>query len=168
MKFQQLISGNLSKREFSFILIPIFTFLVICWTIARALYPGYAITKNMISDQGNIYNNPVGCWFFIISTSIAGIMLIFYFIYIYRQFQPTLKFLSGFMAIVGFIGGIGLFLVGVNPQGLGGINWSIHNIGSDMAFIGLGTACGISFLIMGKRIYKKQPWLFGIRKVFPA
>ena len=94
MLFKGLLTGKISKRDMSKISIPIALALVIGWAIARALYAaknGYTINHNFISQQGCIYPNPIGAWFFIITTAVFGLFFGPYMMFLYRRLLPTLK-----------------------------------------------------------------------------
>jgi hypothetical protein len=154
---RNFLTGNLPKKHFGNIFLPLLGGMVICWFIARWLLPvPYYMTSYAISRQGNIVQNPVGSWFFIISTGLTGIFLIFYFLYLYRRLLPSVKLLCRLFLLCGIIGGIGLTFVGIFPE-QSDLQF-MHNIGSTMAFSGLGVGGGLSALIMFIRILQKRPW----------
>ena len=156
-----LFTGRWSKKKFSALYLPIIFLLLCCWTIARAFYPidnGYCIDACRISRQGNLSANPVGGWFFIISTGIAGLFLIFYFIFAYRRLRGGYTFFARLFLFCGCVGGIGLCLVGVCPEGSGHAVQTMHNSGVFMAFGGLGSAEGLSFLVLYLKLLKKESW----------
>lgn len=156
---RSLYTGNIAKTRFALFFLPILLLQIIGWAIARALLPaGYLLDINAISRQGNLVQNPIGAWFFIISTAITGFLLIFYFIYLYRRLLPTMKFLCRLFVFFGIIGGLGLSLVGMFPEQGGDVVQTVHNIGNIMAFGGLGIAAFFSLVIMFRRLIKKQPW----------
>jgi hypothetical protein len=111
-----------------------------------------------ISRQGNLGMNPVGGWFFIISTGIVGLFLISYFSFAYRRLGKNPGILNKIFRLFGSLGGFGLFLVGVNPEGSGGIIDTLHNIGNTMAFGGLGVAAFLSIVILMLKMLHKEPW----------
>jgi Protein of unknown function (DUF998) len=156
-----MITGRLSQKQFGLIFIPIEIIMLICWTIARSLYKGggsYVINRNMISNQGNLTDNPIGAWFFIIGTTLVGISIINYFTFMYHQIQPVWKPLGSLFLLSGITGGIGLVMVAIFPENLSSNGQLLHNIGATMAFSGLGGAVGLSLLIMSIKILLKHSW----------
>jgi len=156
-----LFTGRWSKKKFSALYLPIIFLLLCCWAIARAFYPldnGYCIDVYRISRQGNISLNPVGGWFFIISTGFAGLFFIFYFIFAYRRLLGSNTFLVRLFLFCGCVGGIGLFMVGVCPEGSGHAVQAMHDFGAEMAYGGLCSAVGLSFLILSLKLRKKESW----------
>lgn len=156
-----LLTGRWNKNKFSALYLPIVFLALCCWAIARAFYPldnGYCIDFDRISRQGNISMNPVGSWFFIISTGITGLFFIFYFIFAYRRLLGRYTFLARLFLFCGCVGGMGLFLVGVCPEGRGPAVQMMHDIGDGMAFGGSGCAIGLSLLILFLKLLKKKSW----------
>lgn len=134
-----LLTGRWSKEKFSALYFPIIFLALCCWTIARVFYPldnWYCIDVCRISRQGNMSTNPVGGWFFIISTAITGLFFIFYFIFAYRRLLGNNTFLARLFLFWGCVSGIGLFLVGVCPEGSRHAVQTMHDVGDGMAFGG--------------------------------
>lgn len=156
-----LITGRWHKKKFAALYLPVIFLLLCCWAIARAFYPmdnGYCIDVYRISRQGNISLNPVGGWFFIISTGIAGLFFILYFIFAYRRLLGRHAFLARLFLFSGCVGGIGFSLVGICPEGSGHAMQMIHDFGAKMAYGGLGSAMGLSFLILSLKLRNKESW----------
>lgn len=156
-----LLNGTISKKQLSILFFPVLFLQMACWAIARMLYPhddGYYMNFLHISRQGNILMNPIGGWFFVISTAITGFFLVFYFIFLYRRLLPSFKYLARLFLFTGTVGGIGLAFVGMFPEGPNSTIQFLHNVGSTCAFTGLGCTAGFSLLIMLVRIIQKRPW----------
>lgn len=157
-----IITGKVSKKKFAWIFIPSVLFLIVSWFIARLLWnngvEGYFWDQNMISSHGNLNNNPIGGWFFIISTVIAGFNMLFFSIFLARRFWRTFWPFTVLFLLCGSVGGIGFALVGATPEGSGPTIGYIHGLGTNMAFMGLGAAAGMSFLICVIRLLIKKPW----------
>jgi len=161
MNFKQIITGKISKRELGWFYFPILVLVTIFWSIARALYPldgGYYANFNVISRQGNILLNPIGGWFFIIGTALAGLLIIPYMIYVARAMAPTLKLINWLFLLCGILGGFGLMVVGLVPESEFMPQGEIHLTGATFAFAGLCGAVALSFLIMFVRILQKKSW----------
>ncbi|MCX6994081.1 MAG: hypothetical protein NT011_13200 [Kiritimatiellaeota bacterium] len=58
----------------------------------------------------------------------------------------------------GCVGGIGFSLVGICPEGSGHAMQMIHDFGAKMAYGGLGSAMGLSFLILSLKLRNKESW----------
>ena len=161
---KKLVRGQLSKKQLGFFFLPLLALLLVSWLISRALYPhegGFKMDLLQISRQGNIGMNPIGAWFFIFSTTLVGILLVFFFVHVFRVFSQERQGLwkgPELFLVSGVIGGIGLAMVAAFPEGESSIINLIHGIGSGMAFSGLGTAAGLSFLIMFIKMNKKASW----------
>jgi hypothetical protein len=157
-----LFKGELSKKEFMSLYIPAILFLVLAWGFARTVFfhkMGYEVESNFISSQGNIYTNPIGSWFFIISTAYMGIILFFYFIFLYHYLKPNLPVISHAMVYAGAAGGIGLTGVGVFPEHLTEFINIIHNTSATLAFSGLGLGALLSMIILTIKAFQKEHWL---------
>jgi hypothetical protein len=157
--------GTMDKKDFSKIFIPNILIFLICCIISQILFrnydinppDSYSIMRYRISQQGYLDRNPVGGWFFIISSGITGILLIGYYMYIFQRIKPTTTILTKIMLYCGILGSIGFSMVGFFPMGNGIID-DIHGLGSDMAFYGMGLAAFISFLIMIRKMQLKEVW----------
>ena len=153
--------GRLKKKQLRMIFLPSVFILITCWTIAKVLYTadgGYEIDKNHISNQGNFFKNPVGAWFFALSTAYIGILLVFYMIHLYHALKPRVKVLPQLMLLTGIVGGIGLSMVAVFAEGFGGIIQEIHDFGAILAFGGLAIAGLLSLAVMICKLVMRQPW----------
>ena len=156
-----LFTGRWSKYKFSALYFTIIFLLLSCWAIARAFYPidnGYCIDVCRISRQGNLSVSPVGGWFFIVSTGIAGLFFVLYFIFAYRRLLGGCIFLARLFLFCGCAGGVGFFLLGVCPEGSGPAVQALHDFGAEMAYGGLSTAVGLSFLILSLKLRQKKTW----------
>ena len=76
----------------------------------------------------------------------------------FRRFENTFLPLRLLFLFAGCVGGIGFSIVGMTPEGSGPKIGLAHGIGTGMAFIGLGSAAGLSCLIMLVRIIQKEAW----------
>ena len=162
MPFLNLLTGNLSKKRLAWFLIPTSFVLLLFWFIARLLfgYNGqwYFWDRFPISSQGSLVKNPIGCWFFVAGTVVASFNIVILLTYVFRQLGRRFWLLSILFLGTGLIGAFGLFLVGVTPEGSGRLLGSIHSLGAQLAFRGLGSAAGLSVLIGLIRIIVKEPW----------
>jgi hypothetical protein len=159
--FKKLLIGTLSKKDFLKVFMPILLFQIIMWLIARLLYPeegGFLLNYHQISRQGNPTMNPNGYLYFIIGTLVICFGLIFAFNFMFQRLYVEIKIFSSLFLILGWIGAIGLAMVAVFPEGTGSFNGDVHNIGSILAFGGLGLAAFLSYVIMFIRILKKYAW----------
>lgn len=157
----KLFQGELSKKDFLSIYIPAVLFLVLAWAFARTVFfkhMGYEIESNFISNQGNITNNPIGSWFFILSTAYMGLILCFYFIFLYHHLKPNISVLSHAMLYTGATGGVGLIGVGIFPEKLTDFVDFLHNTSAAAAFSGLGMGALISMIILTIKAFQKQHW----------
>jgi hypothetical membrane protein len=161
--FKALLKGDLTKQEFMKLWIPAVIALVVAWAFARFTfnYPNdYEIESNFISNQGNPFKNPIGAWFFILSTSYMGVIFCFYFVFIYNHLKPTIKPISQLMLASGVIGGIGLVGVAIFPE----INepfefvGRLHLISAIVAFGGLGFGAFLSIVLLSIKAYQKHNW----------
>ena len=154
-----LFKGELSKQEFMKLYIPAVLFLVVAWAIARFTFShlsDYQVEANFISHQGNVYKNPVGAWFFIASTAYMGLVLFFYFIFLYHHLKPSITPLSQAMMLSGCIGGIGLIGVGIFPEQYTPFINQVHNIAAATAFSGLGLGALLSLCVLAIKAYRKH------------
>lgn len=159
--WKDLFKGRLTKKDLSKLFLPSVLILIACWTIAKVLYPnedGYAIDVFYISRQGNLNYNPVGGWFFILSTVYVGIMLVFYFVHVYHVVKPRVKVLPQLFLLSGIVGGLGLAMVGMFPEGFGGIVPKLHDIGATLGFGSLAIAALFYLIIMICKLILRQPW----------
>ncbi len=161
MSLKALLTGTAKKKDFARFFFPVLGIMLVCWLIAQQLYDGpesYSILRNFISEQGDPKNNPVGCWFFIVSTGFTGIFLNFYFLYLYRRMMPTLGLVTKLMTLVGFVGCIGFSLVGFFPTNASPVVDRVHNVAADLAFYGLGIAAGLSLFVFLRKLHKRESW----------
>ncbi len=151
-----ILKGKAEKElHFKYIL-SILIFFGLCLVFAQLLFPGgYCITTYYISAQGNTILNPIGSWFFILGASITSILLIPHFLYMHRRIMPTLGLITVLMTFSAFIGCVGFFFVGTVPESLEGYTW-LHDIGADMAFIGLGVSALLSLFVMLRKLSLKE------------
>jgi hypothetical protein len=151
-----ILKGKAEKDLHKKYFIAILVYFGISLILAQMLFPGgYSITEYHISTQGNTVLNPVGSWFFIFGASITAILFIPHFFYMHRRIMPTLGLITILMTFFALIGCIGLFLVGVVPESLDGYNW-LHDIGADMAFMGLGLSALLSLFVMLRKLSLKE------------
>ena len=158
---RNLVSGKLSKKQFMSLYIPAVLFLVVAWGVARALYFGdsfYEIETNYISNQGNLTRNPIGAWFFILSTMYMGLILSLFFPFLYQQLTPRVSVISELMLISGVLGGIGLAFVGMFPENINTWVTATHMFGATMAFTGLSLGAVLSLSIMIINTHKNNQW----------
>ncbi|MEM0127636.1 MAG: DUF998 domain-containing protein [Thermoplasmatales archaeon] len=94
---------------------------VIMMFVTEAMYPGYSISNNYISDLGVGPTGP----FFNLSISILGIIVVIDAFFIYRGFRSTV-----FASLIALTG-LGALLVGVFNENFG----SIHTYVSYFTFI---------------------------------
>ena len=154
-----LLKGELSKKDFMSLYIPAMLFLVLAWGFARTVFfhkMGYEVESNFISNQGNIYTNPIGSWFFILSTAYMGCILFFYFIFMYHKLKPNLPIISLVMVYCGAAGGIGLIGVGIFPEQLTPFVAILHNTSATLAFSGLGMGALLSIVILTIKAFQKK------------
>jgi hypothetical protein len=162
MKIKNLLTGNVTKEQFSPIFLSIMYTMIFGWALARLSFNDnekgkYCIDNGFfISKQGSLLDNPLGWWLFMVSTIVLGLGLCFYVIYLFRLFQSTSPFLSKLFLVLGVVGGLGLAMVGSNP--VGSRIMIFHGIGSGMAFVGLGCAGGLALLLCYIRVLRKNPW----------
>lgn len=156
-EFKQMLLGRTLPRQhakyFGFTL----ALFVMGCILSQIFYPGgYSITEYYISNQGWIAENPMGCWFFIFGTGIAGILLIPHFLYMHRLLLPTAKFFVYLSTLSSIAGSIGLSMVGFVTKDE--VTDSIHDFAADLAFIGLGIGAGFSLLVLIRKICLKEDW----------
>lgn len=162
MKIKDLLTGNVTKEQFSPVFLTIMYLMIFGWAAARLSFKydekvKYCFDNGFfISKQGSLVDNPLGWWIFMISTVVLGIGLCFYVIYLFRLFRFTSSWLSKLFLAFGVAGGIGLALVGSNP--VGSPSMIRHAVGSGMAFVGLGVAGGLALLLCYIRVLRKNPW----------
>lgn len=152
-----LLHGTASKRHMGIYFFSFLIFLITMWLLAQSLYiGGYSIFKDYISGQGDPNNNPNGYLFFMFGTGLTGISLIPFYIYLFRRFIPTLKFISQVFVLSGIISSIGLTMVGFFPR-----NTAVdllHDIGADMAFNGAGLCAVCTMFILIRKMVLKTEW----------
>ncbi len=161
MKIKDIATGNITKKQLMVIMLPGISLMVTFWTIARSFYPlgdGYYIDERHISRQGDLLQNPVGGWFFIISTIIAGLCVIIFTIFVFRRLWKTFWPFTILFLLSGIAGGLGFIFVGMSPEGIYHILDKTHKLGSEMAFIGLGIAAFLSLFLMFIRLFLKKSW----------
>lgn len=156
---RSLFKGELSKQDFMKLYIPAVILLVLAWAFARFTFSqltNYQVESNFISNQGNVFKNPIGAWFFIASTAYMGLVLFFYFIFLYHHLKPSINPLSHIMLISGCLGGIGLMGVGIFPENYSPLIGELHNKSAVMAFSGLGLGALCSLVILAIKAYRKH------------
>ena len=156
-----LIKGDLSKREFLKLYVPAVIFLVVGWAFARFtfIYPhDYEIESNFISNQGNIFKNPLGAWFFILSTAYMGIILSLYFVFLHHHLKPSISPISQLMLVSGVLGGLGLVGVAIFPEFYNSFVGSLHIFSAILAFSGLGFGALLSIVLLSIKAYSRHNW----------
>jgi len=127
---------------------------IVAMIVVQSKYPGYSLSQNYISDLGGA-NSP---WALVFDASVIvlGICAIFGVLLIWEAFAPGGA--RGFGLIFLFIAGIGAVGVGVFPETTPVLNGGMHDIMSDVAFIGAGLGLLIlSFAMPGPRWHISRP-----------
>lgn len=156
-QLKNLLSGRIKKRNLGLYLICLLILFFSSLLIAELLFPGgYSARHYFISDHGSPHLNPYGAFFFIIGVGITGILLIPYFIFIFRQTWHTMKIPSIIALIGGITGSIGLSIVGFFPKG-GSVNY-IHDLGTDFAWYGFLLTMLTTSGILCIGILKRNGW----------
>lgn len=135
---------NQSKLNISPILgiLAIIIFCIFTFTAVALFPPGYTPVNNWLSDLGNQNLNPNGFIFFNIGCILTGLILIPFFIGLYKWYTPKKwqKNLLIVAQIIGIFSAFALIMVGVFPEDTG-LN---HTISASSFFILL-----LLFLILG-------------------
>jgi hypothetical membrane protein len=107
--------------------------------VVQSQYPGYSLSQNYISDLGGAHSP----WALVFDGSVIllGVCAIFGVLLIWGAFdsRPSRSIGLGFLLIAG-IGAVG---VGVFPETTPVLNGRMHDIVSDIAFIGSGLGLSI-------------------------
>src|SRR6056297_1151368 len=106
---KKLITGTVSKKEYSRVWYLNLAFGITCWTISRLYFSdngGFVIEEHLISTQGDLNLNPIGGWFFIVSTTITGFVVCFFFAFLYQCFKSFSTIQAPMMLLFGVIGGL--------------------------------------------------------------
>lgn len=152
---KDIMSGKATKRQFMQYFVVLLVFLFSMFFIAQSLYPvPYTPLNNHISNQGGLARNPDGHIFFIFGVGITGLLLIPYWLYLYRVITPGLKIFKIPATIIGIIGAIGFSVVGLVPEDIE----LIHDTAATVAFGGLGFAAFLYLFVFLYRIFTKQGW----------
>lgn len=122
--------------------------------VSEAVYPGYSVANNYISDLGPPCASGVACgsqtswWIFDSSIVILGlcVLLSAYFIQLYFKWKPA----TGLLAVAG-IGAVGVGIFNETAP------FGLHGIFSLLTFLGIGLSAIVSF-----RLQKRPLSYFGI------
>lgn len=155
--FKRVVTGQNSwKNQLKYLILILSIFATGC-ILAQIFYPGgFSIVEYYISNQGWIAENPVGCWFFIVGTTMTGCLLVPHFIFMHRQLMPAAKILSYLSTLASITGSIGLAMVGFITKDEA--TDAIHDVAADLAFIGLGAGAGLALLVMIRKLTLKESW----------
>ena len=142
-----------SKVHRVYILLIFILFATIC-VICQNVFPEpYSILKNSISDQGCPLNNPNGYYLFNIGIIVMALLLVPHFLYlshVLKQVMPGVTFITLFL---GFIGSIGMIIVGIFPKHME----PIHGIAAMITFIAFFLYSNGTFIIfLQTRIFLKS------------
>ncbi|HME51994.1 MAG TPA: hypothetical protein VKM55_07240 [Candidatus Lokiarchaeia archaeon] len=119
--------------------------------IAAALYPGgYSMFTVYVSFLGGPGENTTGYLVYDICQFITGVLLVPFFFYLYRRFQPDLKVANIISACFGILGCAGFSSISINVQG-SHPSWA-HGASTWVAFGGLGFCFIFALLVMIRRI----------------
>ncbi|MHA1897598.1 MAG: DUF998 domain-containing protein [Promethearchaeota archaeon] len=153
-QFRLLLTGKAHKKTMGIYLFSIIIFFFTMCKISQVLFPGgYSILYYYISDQGCLAENPQGFIFFSIGAITTGLLLIPYFIYIWRHIKNYLTLISNLATLFGLIGSIGLALVGMIPKDFK----HPHDIAADLAFGGYAlSAFFLLFVFIRIRVITKK------------
>jgi hypothetical membrane protein len=122
--------------------------------LVQSRYAGYSLSQNYISDLGGVHSPwALG---FDASVILLGVCAIFGVLLIWSAFEPGRTRLVGLGFLL--IAGIGAIGVGVFPETTPVLNGGMHEIVSDVAFIGSGVGLTVlSFAMKGERWRVARP-----------
>jgi hypothetical membrane protein len=119
---------------------------VVGMIVVQSQYPGYSISQNYISDLGGAHSP----WALVFDASVIllGLFAILGVLLISRAFddRPSRGIGLGFLLIAG-IGAVG---VGVFPETTPVLNGRMHDIVSDIAFVGAGVGLTVVSFAMSE------------------
>lgn len=153
---RRFFTGKLNEREMDFILITALLWIIIFFLIAQYFYANYSPFRNFISDQGNFEKNPRGFIFFSIACSGCGILIIPYFLYLYRRYYPETLLLLRIATALAITGCVGFIGVGIIPENF----HNPHDIAADIAFGGFDLSAICYLFIYIKRLKKEKNYPF--------
>lgn len=153
---KRYFTGTSSKKQHALLLILALVILASFWITAQLLFEGqYSPLNNTISNQGRTDYNPRGFIFFTLGCTISGLLLILHFIYLYRNYYPTLKLILQISFAAGLVGSFAFIFIGFVP---GDINKPLHSFFARLAF-GAFYASAFSLLaVMVRKIQLKEAW----------
>lgn len=158
----KILTGNLTKKQAAWLIMPCAIAMLVGWLVARVFHGSngdwYYFDFYQISRQGSLVKNPIGAWFFIVGTVLGAWAIALLFLFLFRCLGRRFRWLSFLLLLSGLTGAVGLFLVGITPGGSGQTLGQLHGLGSNLAFGGLFCAAILSLLIATLRIIIKAPW----------
>ncbi len=148
--------GTATKKQHGIIIFLVLLVLAIMWLTAQALFNGhYSPLNNTISNQGRTDYNPRGFFFFTIGCATAGFFLIFHFLFLYRNYSPTLIWILRLFMISGIVGGIAFMCVGFVP---GNLNKPVHGFFAELAFGSFYVSAFSLLIVMLRKLQLKESW----------
>jgi hypothetical membrane protein len=115
--------------------------------VVQTQYAGYSLSQNYISDLGGAHSP----WALVFDGSVIllGLCAIFGALLVWRGFEPVASRGVGLGFLI--IGGIGAVGVGVFPETTPVLNGGMHDVVSDVAFVGGGIGLTVLSFAMTSR-----------------
>ena len=153
--FLSILQGKSSKKNQGYLFYSSIFVAIILIVISAILFDNpYFMLRESVSSLGIKSENPNGYLFFRIAFISSGLLLIPYFIYIYRIFHSTAYHTSRAALIISIISCICIIGVGIFPEN----NPIPHYTNAVIAFIGFTTVFSCYLYIFIKKIKQKDSW----------
>jgi hypothetical protein len=152
---KEIWNGTATKTEYGWHLLITYAVYFFGIIYGAAVYDGgFSMDNVYVSYLGSQEHDPTGFLVYDSTVLIAGIMLIPYFIYIYRCLRPTFKVFNILSCFFGLVGAVGFAGLSIFHQDVG----QSHMWFTDIAFGGLGVSAFFMLWVFCKKLILNQPW----------
>lgn len=148
--------GRSHKHTYGVLLFILLIILITTYGYALWVFPGkYQFLRMSVSSLGNTIKNPQGHTIWSIGMMIAGLGIIPYILFLFRQLRPIACITTYIFTIILLLSAIGVFGVGIFSEDSG----LIHYVFAGMAFFGFFTAYSFNMYTLIKSIRDKMGWI---------